>query len=152
MKILIALILLFLAGCGSEEGRDNYGYGWHYDVQGASGLRVRYQKGQTEPSLADIEKLYSNTMSCTGINTTAPLIIFVESLGPHIRGTTYLDTGTMIIATAINDIASAMTAVIKHEFVHHLLHQSGSPVRENRNHQSNFFLDCVVPNRNETTN
>lgn len=145
MNRFCILFVLAIAGCGSEEGRDNHGYGWHYDSIGETGLRVRHISGQTTPSLAEIEKLYRDTMVCTEIHAAAPLVIFVMSIGPYNRGITYLDTGTVIIATEINSNQSEMTWTHKHEFVHHLLHQSGLSVKDNSAHQSNLFLNCTVP-------
>lgn len=142
MKILTAFIFLFLAGCGSEDGRDNHGYGWHYDVQGETGLRVRYQPGQPSPGLPDIEQIYTAVMSCTGIHATGPLVIFIGLLEGY-RGFTYYDTGTIIISTEINTREYEMISILKHEFIHHLLHQSGFSETANTNHQSNLFIDCT---------
>lgn len=136
MNRLSILFILALAGCGSEEGRDNYGYGWYYDQIGETGLRVRYD-GRPAPTLAQIESLYAETKACMGVTATGPLVIFVESID-QANGFTYFYTGTILIKA--NNWA--MTSTLKHEFVHHLLHQSGFSPEANSNHQSNLFFDC----------
>ena len=148
-KILfILLCLAAVTGCGREAGSNNHGYGYHFDEQGTSGLRVRFD-GNTKPTLAEIESLYRQVEACTGIDTTGPLVIFsavdmTGAQGEPIWGKTYLDTGTVIGALRSNSTATSTTWALKHEFVHYLLHQSGFDYTANLNHQSDFFLDCTV--------
>lgn len=144
MKYLLP-ILIFLTGCGSEEGRDNYGYGYSYDQAGETGLRVRYIPGQTTPTLNQIEDIYRQVMTCSGITATGPLVIFVDSFpeDPRIGGKTFYGTGTVVVATFGFPDAARVTLVLRHEFVHHLLSQSGYDQARNSNHDSPLFGTCA---------
>lgn len=142
------LALLILAGCGSETGRDNHGWGYQYDQIGATGLRVRYA-GIQLPTLADIEKLYQETEACAGISATGPLLIFTDPVPTSgdvpVYGSALLDTGTVFISKRLDTDIRLSYWTYKHEFVHYLLHQSGFDDTANANHQSPLFSDCTQP-------
>ena len=135
-----------MLGCGA--GDNNHGYGYHYDQIGATGLRVRYA-GTQLPSLADIEKLYQETMACTGISATGPLLIFTDPVptsgDSEVYGSVYLDTGTVFISTWLHTDTRLSSWTYKHEFVHYLLHQAGFDPAANAAHQSPLFADCTQP-------
>lgn len=143
MKYLL-LITLLLTGCGSEEGRNNYGYGYSYDQSGETGLRVRYMPGQSTPTLAQIEDIYSQVMACSGITATGPLVIFIDSFpeDSRIGGKTFYGTGTVVVATFGFPDADRVTLVLRHEFAHYLLSQSGYDQARNTAHDSPLFGVC----------
>ena len=145
-KILPALSLAALTACGSHSGPTNHDYGYHYDVAGASGLRVRYD-GNPAPTLEQIEALFTETEACAGIQATGPLVIFVhDTFGENsVYGQTFLDTGTITISSYLNPDPQMSFWTYKHEFVHYLLHQSGFPIDQNAAHQSPLFADCTQP-------
>jgi hypothetical protein len=144
--ILPALSLAALTACGSPVGQDNHGYGYQYDVAGASGLRVRYD-GYPAPTLAQIEALYTETEACTGIQATGPLVIFVhDTFGDaEVYGQAFLDTGTILISSLLDPDPQLSFWTYKHEFIHYLLHQAGFPIDQNAAHQSPLFADCTQP-------
>lgn len=139
-------VAVLLGGCGSEVGQSNHGYGYHYDEAGSSGLRVRWN-GQPAPTFAQIESLYIETQACTGITATGPLLIFVhDTFGANfVYGQTFLDTGTVLISSLLDPDPQLSFWTYKHEFIHHLLHQSGFPVDQNAAHQSPLFTTCTQP-------
>ena len=128
------LLLCLLVGCGEMD--TNHGYGYSYDEQGATGLRVRYLD-ETSPRLAFVEQMYRETMECTGVDAPGPLVIYVprgtikDADGMNVNGRTYLDTGTILIdndSCIIADVCKVLAwqgHVMKHEDVHWLLHWSG---------------------------
>lgn len=137
---LILATLAALAGCGS--GDKNNGYGYYYDAEGASGLRVRWASEKT-PSLADIEQLYQETMECTGLHATGPLVIITPE---EEIGRTFLYSGTILIPASIQTWPiSTGFWTYKHEFIHYLLHQNGFDVTANADHLSPLFYTCVLP-------
>jgi hypothetical protein len=148
MRAAFPMILIaVLAGCGSETGQDNHGYGYQYDQDGATGLRVRWA-GTQVPSLTNIEQLYQETMACTGITATGPLVIITEpipSSSGDVYGSVFLDTGTVFISSWLDTDIEASFWAYKHEFVHYLLHQSGFDVTANAAHQSPLFYSCTQP-------
>ena len=140
-----------IAGCGSEAGRNNHGLGYEYDQIGAGNLRVRYEAGQTMPSLAEIEAIFLDVETCTTTHASAPLVIFINFAAASIQysdtslGSTYLDTGTVLVNTAKATDEKYIYWTLKHEFIHYLLNQSGFPYTENSTHQSPLFLTCGAP-------
>lgn len=139
-------LLVALAGCGSDVGQDNHGYGYHYDEMGGTGLRVRYD-GHPAPTLTQIETLYTETMDCMGIKGNGPLVIFVhDTFGANaVYGQTFLDTGTILISSLLDPDPRLSFWTYKHEFIHHLLHQSGFDPARNAAHDSPFFSSCTQP-------
>lgn len=144
--LAIFSLLVVLAGCGSDTGQDNHGYGYAYDAIGASGLRVRYD-GHPAPTLAQIESLYRETETCAGISATGPLVIFVhDSFGANdVYGQMFLDTGTILISSLLDSDPHLSFWTYKHEFVHHLLHHAGFDPARNAAHDSPLFSDCTQP-------
>lgn len=143
-SLLLPVLALVTAACGSPVGQDNHGYGYTYDAIGASGLRVRYD-GHPVPTLAQIEALYRETETCTGINATGPLVIFVRAtFGAHaMYGQTFLDTGTILISSLLDPDPHLSFWTYKHEFVHHLLHHAGLDPARNAAHDSPLFTTCT---------
>lgn len=141
-------IALTACGASGDNGKPNHGYGWDFDAQAESDLRVRWN-GTQWPSLAYIDELYSITAACVGETAPAPLVIFVDEVPDgdsviDVTGLAYLDTGTVVIQK--HDSIHAVTANLRHEFVHWLLHYSGAlTVAQQSAHDSPLFLECVVP-------
>lgn len=114
MRVLF--IVLFLAGCGSgDEGNNNHGYGFQYDVQGAAGMKLR-----GGPDAGFLENLYAETEACTGLSAPDPFVIVVTpgSLdapeAPNTVGIYWNDPPLVLL-----DISQSNPA--KHEFIHYLM-------------------------------
>lgn len=136
------LVLLFLAGCGSGEDSNNHGYGFQADLEGRSGLKLRYSAGVTEadPDFQALstptyyETAWSETQACTGLSAPAPFVILVKNgdLGSDIAGR-YFSNPSLIVL-------DAHAYAVRHEMVHYLLDvNTGNP---DAGHQSHFFGDC----------
>lgn len=140
----ILVVFSILTGCG-EPGRDDYEYGYSYDQAGETGLRVRYMTGQTTPTLSQIEDIYRQVMSCSNIHATGPLVIFIDSFpeDPRIGGKTFYRNGTVVVATYGFPDAARVNLVLRHEFVHYLLSQSGYDQARNSSHDSPLFGNCA---------
>lgn len=148
------LLCLLLVGCGTQES-PNHGFGYSYDEQGKTGIRVRYLD-DTSPHLAFVEQMYRETMTCAGIDAPGPLVIFVppgsikDADNINVNGKTYLDTGTIILDNdaCINGVLCKILAfqghVMKHEDVHWLLHWSGKLTEEQQfAHDATEFTTCT---------
>ena len=141
MKKMTCILLALLTGCGnyqpdeSLQSQDNHGYGWEFDVQGESGLKLRYSPWLPGGPLADVtryERDFAFVESCTGISAPAPFVIIGK-----IPGFFYEDPSLIVI-----DEYGLDTRAYTHEIVHYLLKVStGSPDPE---HQSPFFETCVL--------
>jgi hypothetical protein len=133
MRYLI--LLLLLSACG---GADNHGYGWHYDVSGDTGLRVRYDRNSQGFPIRAIELWYKEIQDCMGLSASAPLIIFVPDLidNRH-NGRTY-DNGSILITSIFVKISSP-EYVVKHELIHHLFFQNGDYSPNNTAHSAFIF-------------
>ena len=149
----LLLLCTLAVGCGSETGRNNHGLGYDYAQIGETGLRVRYEAGQTTPSLTDIETIFREVETCIGTKAMGPLVIFINFATAGIQysdtslGQTYLDTGTVMVNTAIATDEKYIYWTLKHEFIHYLLNSTGLSYAENSAHQSPLFLDCGSPLR-----
>lgn len=153
-----------LVGCGQQEvyeqHNDNYGYGYHYDVVGASGLRLRYDPGLPDILKAELktpaealplfEQAWKEAGDCTGISSPAPLSIVVplQTLFPK-KGRAYYDSNTTL-AEEFNGIDGVSGIVWfswnqKHEYVHLKLAASGFPDELNSSHDSPLFDLCAPP-------
>jgi hypothetical protein len=157
MKNFLALLLLAaLAGCGAQTIDDNHGYGYAFDEQAASGLRVRYANANP-PRIATLDSLYVGVAICMGVEVlpTGPLVILKDGLiasAGH-DAMTLLDTGTILqdsqITTfdwsdaAIEFVVQARASTLNHEMVHFLLKETGFPDDRNSAHDSPFFDSCV---------
>ena len=142
-RFVLLSVFALLLGCGT--GDNNHGYGYQYDQIGATGLRVRWSGAQL-PSLTDIEKFYQETMTCTGISATGPLVIITDSLpAGGSLGLTFLDTGTILIPSLLDPDPRASFWTYKHEFIHYLLHQAGFDPAANAAHLSPLFIECTQP-------
>lgn len=142
-----SLVVAALVGCGQPT--DNHGYGWHYDAEAPSGLRVRWN-GPAWPSLAYIDELWHITSACVGAAAPGPLVIFIDDVPDQslvdITGLTYLDTGTVLIQKRRDGAAYAVATVLKHEFVHWLMHYNGRlTAQQQLDHDAPEFLDCRLP-------
>jgi hypothetical protein len=129
MRILAAAILLALAGCGdvgdgsySAAENDNHGYGWNFDVVGATGLRLRYTPvfaaGDQVADPAFYEKGFAEVQRCTGLSAPAPSVIIVA------RGTLEFDDGHFggLYYNKPSLIALDESIVLyRHEMIHYLL-------------------------------
>lgn len=124
---LITLMLLLVSCGGGDEGSNNHGYGFQYDVQGASGLKLR---GESDPSL--YEKHFAEVEACTGLSATPPFVIVqkLESLDGQ-----YLSGPSLVL------IDPSIVLVDKHEFIHYLLDVNTGDL--DPNHKSDFFRICA---------
>lgn len=143
------LLVLLLVGCGQQQDETNHGYGWGYDQQSASGLRVRYV-GQMLPPIELLDAAYLETAQCMQLEPPhGPLLIFANDVLDRFNaeGTFFLDTGTAVIDSFLNDNAQTLNPYLlwafRHEMVHHILNETGFPIQRNRAHDSPFFESCA---------
>lgn len=108
------LLILLLAGCGSggDAGNNNHGYGFQYDVQSASGMRLR---GNAD--LPALDAAYSFVETCTGLNAPPPFVIIVtpHSLHEGEWNGAYWDSPPLVLLDVSEPPLPA-----KHEFIHYL--------------------------------
>ena len=120
-KWIILLICLAVASCGGDGSSDdpnNHGFGWSFDVQGATGLKVRYdpeelKQGVPQTPVHIFENQYNEVQKCAALYAPPPFVIFVpdESL-PDNAGFYYSDPPLITIKGLF---------IFKHEVVHYLL-------------------------------
>jgi len=129
MNIKIAMLLLCLAGCGGgagDEGSNNHGYGFAYDVQGATGLKLRYTPILTSADPMSnpifLENIFAQVETCTGMSAPAPFVILVPPGSMGIDP----DTGLTILGKTDRDpnlilIGDPDLSIPRHEYIHYLL-------------------------------
>jgi hypothetical protein len=146
MWLRIAPLLLVLAGCGGGGADDdNHGYGFEYDVQGVTGLRLRHSPAVTpggtvaavisEPTL--YETAFAEVQACTGLSAPAPFVILVNELGGN---TGFYLSNPSLILVDVRYIGPFDTRALKHEMVHYLLDHSTGHL--DPNHDSPAFELC----------
>ena len=135
------LLVVFLAGCGSsgEDSPDNHGYGFAYDAQGASGLKLRYtpvlQPGDQYTDAAWYETEFENVKQCTGISAPPPPFVIVLPEGALVNhiGYHYSDPSLIVVTNFYVLVA------FRHEAIHYLLGYTGD---SDPNHVSPLFTKC----------
>lgn len=132
----LIFLLVFLAGCGSsgEENSNNHGYGFEFDLQGATGLKLRYtpvlQAGSQFAGAEFYESEFQRVEDCTGIQAPAPFVIVVGNLT---TGGRYHSGPPLILLLDATWFG--------HEAIHYLLdHSTGNP---DTNHNSPLFNQCA---------
>jgi len=145
MRITAVLTILLLVGCGgsndesSPQADNNHGYGYEYDVAGATGLRLRYtptlKAGDYYADIAFYESEFERVQDCTGISAQAPFVIVVkpEQLPAHF-GYYYSDPSLIVI----HDIVALVA--FRHEAIHYLLDVSTGDL--DPEHLSPLFSKC----------
>ena len=136
------LILLLLGGCGGGgEGPaqdTNHGYGFQYDVQGVTGLKLRYSGAP--PNLAFMqdttyyETAFSQVEACSGLQAPAPFIILLKELDND--GYYWSKPSLILLKT------SPYPSIIKHEMIHYLLDVNTGDL--DPTHKSHLFTDCTL--------
>lgn len=128
------LILLLLAGCGGGPD-DNHGYGFAYDVQGASGLRLRFNPAEPVDQRTPVEifeNTYMEVQKCAGLTAPAPMVIVVPEGTFGYSGGHYYSDPPLVVVTAL--------FMFKHEVIHYLLdHNTGNL---DPDHLSPLFTKC----------
>lgn len=116
--VLSAFMAVTGCGGGSVDQDNNHGFGWQFDVQGSSGLRVRYdpeelRRGFLQTPIHIFESQYNEVQKCAGFYAPPPFVIFVsdESL-PDYGGFYYSDPPLITIKGLF---------IFKHEVIHYLL-------------------------------
>lgn len=132
--VVYLFVFLSSVSCGSGGGdNNNHGYGWEYDVQGASGLTLRYDPAEPvdqRTPVAVFEDFYRDVQNCTGLAAPAPLVLVVPNPGGT-AGRYYSDP-PLITVTGL--------FVFKHEAIHYLLdHNTGNL---DKAHNSELFANC----------
>lgn len=140
-----------VVSCGGgdvDEAADNHGWGWHYDAQGETGIRLRNAQPERY-SMAQYESDWVQVQSCMGIAVDeAPLVIQRQSLplgddfGPLDYGGTYLDTG-LILHYAAEGMDTMDSKHARHEFVHYIRMRQGAADAEHRTHDHWSYRNCA---------
>jgi hypothetical protein len=138
MKYLALLLPAVCAGCGVAGDSDNHGFGFRVDEVGESGLWFQYRPGKYDPALGYmpyLEETFASVQECTGLSAHPPFVVVVtHSEMPTSSGYTYYDPPLVTIRTNL--------LVLRHEYVHYLLSQTGFDDGANSNHQSPLFALC----------
>jgi hypothetical protein len=171
MRGLVLMLLALVAGCGNYqpdaeiarqgcgwEKSNNHGCGFEYDVQGASGMNLRYTPMVDASSLlADVssyEDVFAAIQISTGISAPPPFVILVAfgTLPLSDRGLpaggNYLSAPSLIrivsdppLVTSI-PLDELVGMVFCHEAVHYLLdYSTGNPDPQ---HHSLLFSSCGI--------
>lgn len=141
MRILLLTFLLLLSACGSvgDTSSANHGYGFEYDVQGTTGLKLRYTPTLTAADPLSnpifVENIYAQVQACTGMSAPPPFVIMVAagSLPNNWIGETQMDPSLVLIGSTTVEAPSVM----RHELIHHLLGATTGNL--DAGHTNNFF-------------
>lgn len=138
------LIAVLLSACGTAGGDDD-----RCLLNGSSTSMQVADSGLTlEPSIdmhvtfEQMEQFYLETEVCVGVLAAGPTVVFEDFKGP--MGVISIGTGRIRINTSTVWYRSCDTDedVLRHEFVHHLLHARGESLEDNKAHKSPLFKEC----------
>jgi hypothetical protein len=147
MRLVIVLLSLLVAGCGSggEDAADNHGYGYEFDVQGTTGLQLRYSPVlSASDRFSDVslyERAFAEVEQCMNVSAPPPFVIVVPigHFGPrHPNG--YMQLGSYYSGPSLILVDPGLR-VFRHEVVHYLLDFSTGNL--DPAHDSAFFSICV---------
>lgn len=146
------LLVVLLVGCGGSDSgaSNNHGLGFEYDVQGASGIRVRFVDGS--PPIGFYNDIYDRVQQCVNHSAPGPLIVFVDEVDSHVTdghdpfAGIYLDNGTILIETKAIQNIEALKWAVAHESVHWVTHWNQLlTIQQQSEHASSLFLSCTTP-------
>ena len=139
MFLRIVLMSFALAGCGvSDESAHNHGYGFAFDVQGVTGLKVRYdpeelRQGFLQTPTDVFEAQYFEVEECTGLTAPAPFVIVVSEDALGDRGGFYYSDPPLITIKGL--------FIFKHEAIHYLMDYNTGDL--DSNHSSPLWAKCA---------
>jgi len=149
-NILILLATLAIVSC-SVDNSDSVQKDYTEDqVSAVNGLVLKAPSTAMYVSFEQVVSEYENTEACMGLYAAAPTVQFSDKVNgnfPVSGWGTYLVSGKLV--TINNNIPYPFERnidtdkqVLKHEFVHHILHENGMGV-ESGNHASIMFELCA---------
>jgi len=138
----ILFILVILTGCGASDDDDRCltQYTTTSLNVGGTGLMLE-PASNMYVSFEQIEQFYLDTEACVGVHATGPTVRFESYMGPMGLwgpGLVRINTNTYWYRDCKTD-----EQILKHEFVHELLHLGGYPLEEQGAHSSPLFVQCV---------
>jgi hypothetical protein len=142
-------VILFGCTVDNNEGCDTR-YSTDQELIDENGLILKPSQDMYI-NFAGISKSYVDTMACMGITATGPVVEFKSFSFAGIGGGWafyHPVAGTIWINTDEKDMVLERDCrtdqeALKHEFVHHILHQNDVG-EESRGHASAFFKKCSV--------
>ena len=148
MRLIIAIFVMLLGGCGDPEVDivdNSHGYGFHYDyLDIETGVRVRYDQEPSVPFPPErFVDLYRETSRCTGLTADGPVIVVspppIMLQGFRVYGITWFDANLIVL-----DASFMPDTVIRHEYIHHLLWNNGVRGSQNIDHEHPLFSCDVI--------
>ncbi len=133
-----------LSGCGSSGDDDQctVQYSTSSVQVGASGLMLE-PSSNMHVTFPQIEQFYREAEACVGVIATGPTVSFENFNGP--MGVMSVGVGLIRINTNPTWERDCKTDefILRHEYVHHLLHAAGVSIEDNVSHNSPFFGQCA---------
>jgi len=135
--------VLLLSGCGSSGDDDQCTeqYSTSSVQVGASGLMLE-PSSNMHVTFPQIEQFYQQTKECMGVVATGPIVSFENFNGPL----GIISVGTQHVRVNTNPVwernCETDEDVLRHEFVHYLLHADGVSLEDNVSHNSPLFGQC----------
>lgn len=128
---LVVLAVLLLTACGDDN---NHGFGYHYDFETASEMRVRYEPGTLEArshrTPAELDRAYRETAECIGLPIRRGgflIIVKPEQLPAGVggwafeSGTLLIDMNDLILESMWLESGHPWQSTLRHEFIHLLI-------------------------------
>lgn len=153
MKNLLIALSFALAACGggSMESPDNHGFGWEFDIRGASGLKLRYSPHLAPDSPfanpAYYEQLIAEVDACAGLSAPTTYVILVNNLQTMELGDAAARGFSHPPVIAMDFRVASSGVVTKHERLHQLLTHNRIIIPNGNvfhDHDSHLFGLCIV--------
>ena len=149
MKHLILIGLVALAGCSSVNNTTQHSY---TETQVAPNGVTLLPSANMWVSFEQVANIYDDTMACLGLTADGPDVEFKSFTKWHLGGAwaLYHPGGLVMINIDEKDTSAGFperaawtdTDALKHEFVHHILHENGAPYHDGES--SEMFKKCGI--------
>lgn len=153
-KFTFLFLVLLVAACGggkAPDAEDNHGYGHHFDVLGASGMKLRFTPtfAAVNPlaNISRYETAFQEVQACMGVTAPPPFLVIVPegALGsapdPRSEGHPLRMIGGRYFSKPPLIVIDENASQYRHEAVHYLREvATGDP---DENHTSDLFARCA---------
>jgi len=152
MRVIALFTILLLVGCGGADvnSDNNHGFGFEFDAQGESGMKLRSSPHNVQPTefstVEYYEGQFTELLKCTGLDAPVPPFVILDEVldrelfgkdpsGVTLAGWAFVDPPLIVLDFRYGYL-------FKHEALHYLLDYTTG--NSDPNHSSPLFSLCTI--------